>query len=198
MQMMTRIGLSLLPVALLCLATPLGCADEGDGDAEMAGDGDGDTEGDGDGDSGDGDGDGDSGDGDGDGDSGDGDGDGDSGDGDGDGDPLGCEGITPEVTEITPDELSMMLENKDFELINVHIPDAGEIPGTDVHITYTETAMLEDHLGGDVGAKAVLYCLTGPMSAIATAALVELGYCRIYDMPAGMVGWEAEGYPVDP
>jgi rhodanese-related sulfurtransferase len=36
------------------------------------------------------------------------------------------------------------------------------------------------------------------MSAIAGAELIELGYCRIYDMPVGMVGWEAEGYPLDP
>ncbi len=109
---------------------------------------------------------------------------------------LTCDGVTPEVTEISPDELDAMLEDKDFELINVHIPYAGEIPGTDVHIPYTDTDALEDYLG-DVAAKAVLYCQTGPMSAIAAADLIDLGYCRIFDMPAGMVGWEAEGYPID-
>jgi hypothetical protein len=102
--------------ALLLLALPLACADDGststgfasfgevgdgDGDgatteadtesADAVGDGDGDT-GDGDGDSGDGD--GDTGDGDGDGDTGDGDGDGDTGDGDGDGDTGDGDGDT--------------------------------------------------------------------------------------------------------
>ncbi len=108
-----------------------------------------------------------------------------------------CEGITPEVTNITPDELNEMLQAKDFQLINVHIPHAGEIPGTDVHIAYTDIDDIEEHLGSNTGAKAVLYCLTGPMSAIAADDLVDLGYCHIYDLPAAMVGWQAEGYPVD-
>ncbi len=109
-----------------------------------------------------------------------------------------CDGVTPELLEISPSELNSMLETKDFELINVHTPDAGEIPGTDVHIRHTDTTALETHLGNDLSAKAVLYCLTGPMSAIAGRALVGLGYCQIYDMPAAMVGWEAEGYTLTP
>ncbi len=108
-----------------------------------------------------------------------------------------CEGITPEVTNINPSELNEMLQDKDFQLINVHIPYAGEIPGTDVHIPYTDISDIEEHLGNNPGAKAVLYCLTGPMSAIAADDLVELGYCRIYDLPAAMVGWQAEGYPIE-
>ncbi len=112
-------------------------------------------------------------------------------------DSFSCEGITPEVLEISPAELDAMLQDKDFELINVHIPRDGEIPGTDVHIAYTDTDGLEEHLGHDPGAKAVLYCKTGPMSAIAAGALVDLGYCRIHDLPAAMTGWEAEGYPLD-
>jgi len=110
---------------------------------------------------------------------------------------LTCDGIVPVVTELSSADLDAMLDDKDFELINVHIPYAGEIPGTDVHIAYTATDDLEAHLGGDTATKAVLYCRTGPMSVIATAALVELGYCRIYDLPGGMAGWEAEGYPID-
>jgi hypothetical protein len=94
--------------AILLLAIPLACADDGNGgtgftDFGEVGDGDGDTIdagtessdtlGDGDGDPGDGD--GDTGDGDGDGDTGDGDGDGDTGDGDGDtGDGYGDTGDT--------------------------------------------------------------------------------------------------------
>jgi len=110
--------------------------------------------------------------------------------------PSPCDGIEPELIELSPAELNEMMANKDFQLINVHIPHAGEIDGTDVHIAYTDVDAIEEHLDGDVGAKAVLYCLTGPMSAIAGNDLVELGYCQIYDMPAGMVGWEAAGFPV--
>lgn len=109
-----------------------------------------------------------------------------------------CEGVVPEVTALDPDELAAMLEAKDFTLVNVHIPYQGEIPDTDAHIAYTETDALEDWLGHDVGAKAVLYCRTGPMSATATAALADRGYCRIYDLPAGMVGWDEAGYTLNP
>jgi rhodanese-related sulfurtransferase len=107
-----------------------------------------------------------------------------------------CDGIEPELIEISPAELNEMMVNKDFQLINVHIPYAGELDGTDVHVAYNDVDAIEEHLGEDVGAKAVLYCLTGPMSAIAGDDLVERGYCQIYDMPAGMVGWEAAGFPI--
>ena len=111
-------------------------------------------------------------------------------------DAFSCDGITPEVTEISPDELDAMLADKDFEFVNVHIPRQGEIPDTDAHIAYTDVDGLEAHLAEDVGAKVVLYCRTGPMSAIAASSLVDLGYCRVFDLPVGMVGWEAEGYPL--
>ena len=155
-------------------ANETGDAGDGDGATSDSG-GDGDGAGDGDASSG---------------------GDGDSSGGDGDGDA--CAGVTPEVINISPTQLNDMLMNKDFEFINVHIPNAGEIPGTDIHIPFDDVPAIESHLGNDAGKKAVLYCLTGPMSAMAASALVAKGYCQIYDMPAGMVGWEAEGYPVDP
>ena len=106
-----------------------------------------------------------------------------------------CEGVTPEVTDLGLADLDTMLENKDFELINVHIPYAGEIVGTDVNIPYNTVDDIETYLGGDHAAKAVLYCLTGPMSAAATAELVKRGYCQIYDLPDGLYQWEAAGYP---
>jgi rhodanese-related sulfurtransferase len=108
-----------------------------------------------------------------------------------------CDGITPEVIEISVDELVTMLQDKDFELINVHVPREGQIPGTDAHVRFDDTDALEEYLGNDVTAKAVLYCKTGPMSAIAATALVERGYCRIYDLPQAMVGWEAEGHELE-
>ncbi len=39
---------------------------------------------------------------------------------------------------IIPAQLWTMLQQKDFTLINVHIPYAGEIRGTDVFIPYTD------------------------------------------------------------
>lgn len=39
---------------------------------------------------------------------------------------------------ITAPELKAMLEDKDFLLVNVHIPYEGEIPGTDLFVPYNE------------------------------------------------------------
>lgn len=111
---------------------------------------------------------------------------------DADADP--CEGITPVVTELTVHELAEMMDARNVELINVHIPYAGEITGTDASIAYSDVDAIEAHLGGDIGAPAVLYCLTGPMSAQAAAALVSRGYCQIYDVPEALTGWASAGY----
>jgi len=110
---------------------------------------------------------------------------------------IDCAGASDAITIITPSELDAMLDDKDFLLVNVHIPYAGEIPGTDAHIRYTDTSALEDGIGPE-GTKVVLYCRTGPMSATAAADLRDRGYCNIYDMPAGMNGWESAGYTLDP
>ncbi len=109
----------------------------------------------------------------------------------------GCEGVTPEVTDLSLAELDTMLGNKDFELINVHIPVDGQIAGTDVDIAYTDVTAIADHLNNDKSAKVVLYCMTGPMSKIASEELVGLGYCNVYDLPDGMAQWAAGGYPME-
>lgn len=111
-------------------------------------------------------------------------------------DPRPCDGITPAVTDLSPDELAAMLESKDFEFINVHTPNAWQIAGTDVHIAFDDVDAIEAHLG-DIDTRAVLYCKTGPMSEQATAELVERGFCAIYDLPAGMRGWEQAGYELE-
>jgi rhodanese-related sulfurtransferase len=109
----------------------------------------------------------------------------------------GCDDVEPTVTELTVPELAAMLDSKDFELINVHVPDEGQIPGTDVHLAYTDVEAIEGYLDHRLEARVVVYCKTGPMSAIASADLVDKGYCSVFDLPDGMIGWEAQGYPLE-
>ena len=90
-----------------------------------------------------------------------------------------------------------MMQQKDFALINVHVPYEGEIVGTDVHLPYTDVAAIEDYLGHAPAAKAVLYCFGGSMSVAAGDALVALGYCQIYDLAGGLVAWKQAGYPAN-
>jgi len=99
-----------------------------------------------------------------------------------------------EVHQLSVQDLKAWLDGgEDFLLINVHVPYAGEIPGTDTHIAYTKTSDLAAEIG-DLDRTTVVYCLSGPMSAKAAADLVDLGYRQIYDLPEAMMGWEDAGY----
>lgn len=102
-------------------------------------------------------------------------------------------------TSVNPDELNAMLKNKDFVFINVHIPFAGNIAGTDLSIAYDQINTPENllQLPDDKNAKIVLYCRSGRMSAIAAETLVSQGYTNIWDLAGGMVDWEAAGFDVE-
>lgn len=108
-----------------------------------------------------------------------------------------CSSVTPAVTDLSPTELEAMLDTKDFQLINVHVPYEGELPQTDANISFQDIDGIEAALGSDKGAKVVVYCKTGPMSTTASNALVERGYCNVHDLPAGMNGWASAGFSLD-
>ena len=99
-------------------------------------------------------------------------------------------------TDVTPDGLAAMLENKDFPLINVHIPYAGEIEGTDEFIPFNEIAANVDKLPADKDAQIVIYCRSGGMSAQSAQDLVKLGYTNVWNLDGGMNGWVASGRPL--
>lgn len=95
---------------------------------------------------------------------------------------------------ITVTQLKLMLDNKDFLLVNVHIPYAGEIRGTDLIMPYNEIERNLSKLPADKGAKIVVYCRSGMMSDVAAKTLTRQGYTNIRDVDGGMVAWEKEGY----
>lgn len=94
---------------------------------------------------------------------------------------------------ITADQLAEMLKKKDFVLIDVHIPYAGEIPGTDLFIPYNAIDQYKEKLPRQKDTKIVVYCETGPMSSIAAEKLVSMGYTRVFNLPGGMRAWEQSG-----
>ncbi len=100
-------------------------------------------------------------------------------------------------TNITPAELSTLLENNDFLLVNVHIPYEGNIPGTDLSIPYNDIESHTNLLPGDKAARLVIYCKSGPMADIAAEELLELGYTQIYNLEGGFTAWQADGFPLE-
>jgi len=98
---------------------------------------------------------------------------------------------------VTADELNSMLHNKDFVFVNVHIPFAGNISGTDLSVPYDEIEQNLSQLPSDKNAKIVLYCRSGRMSEIAAEKLVGLGYTNIWNLQDGMLDWEQAGYKLE-
>ncbi len=106
----------------------------------------------------------------------------------------GDAGAQPTLHKVSADDLHAWLQNKDFLLICVHIPDAGEIPGTDTHIPYNQVDDIATYIGSDPDRKVVIYCLTNHMSLIAGPELVSRGYRNIWYLDGGMSAWTAAGY----
>ena len=99
-------------------------------------------------------------------------------------------------TNVNPVGLAMMLKNKDFLLINVHIPYEGEIEKTDLFIPYNEIEQNMDKLPSNKETKIVLYCKTDRMSIIAAYTLVKLGFNNVWNLKGGMTAWRQAGYPL--
>ena len=95
-------------------------------------------------------------------------------------------------------ELVAELPGKGFRLINVHIPHEGNIPGTDVEISYLDVPAIAAYLGPNLDEEVVVYCMTNYMSTIAGNGLVDLGYRQVRYLDGGMVAWKAAGQPIDP
>jgi rhodanese-related sulfurtransferase len=98
--------------------------------------------------------------------------------------------------QVAASGLADMLKNKDFVLVNVHIPFAGDIPETDLSIPYNQIEQNLSQLPTAKDAKILLYCRSGRMSAIAAEKLVSLGFTNIWDLKGGMVEWENSGFDI--
>ena len=95
---------------------------------------------------------------------------------------------------ILPEQLWLMLKEKDFLFINVHTPYEGEIEKTDLFIPYDQIEQHVDRLPSDKEAKIVLYCRTDRMSNTAARTLVKLGFKNVWNLKGGMIGWRQAGY----
>ena len=75
---------------------------------------------------------------------------------------------------ISMDRFVQMMDHKDFVLINVHIPYAGEIPATDLLIPYNGIEQHKNELPNDKHTKIVVYCMSGPMGYFAAEKLISI------------------------
>lgn len=99
--------------------------------------------------------------------------------------------------DISVTELQTLMKNKDFTLVNVHIPFEGNLPNTDLSIPYDTIAQNLDKLPGDKNSRIVLYCRSDRMSTMAAEELVKLGYTNIWNLDGGMAAWEQAGQTIE-
>ena len=100
---------------------------------------------------------------------------------------------TKSYRNVSADQFVTMLDQKDFTLINVHIPYQGEIAGTDLQIPFNRIDRYKNQLPDDKNAKMVVYCMMGPMGRIAAEKLVGMGYSQVIHLQGGMMAWEKIG-----
>jgi len=66
-----------------------------------------------------------------------------------------------------------MVKDKNFFLVDTHIPEQEHILGTDAFIPYNEIENNIDSLPENKNAKIVVYCRSGSMSRAAAYTLAE-------------------------
>lgn len=90
------------------------------------------------------------------------------------------------------DQFADTIARSDVLVVNVHVPDQGNLPGTDLDIPYTRIVG-DRRLPADKSAPIAIYCRSGRMSKIAAQALVAAGRRNLIELDGGMNAWEQDG-----
>jgi rhodanese-related sulfurtransferase len=106
---------------------------------------------------------------------------------------------------LTPAEVAAELDSPDVVLVDVREPGEqqtdGEIPGA----LRAPRGMLEFHADPasphhlaalTPDRRVILHCKSGARSALAAAALTDLGYTRVAHLDGGILAWRDAGRPV--
>lgn len=95
--------------------------------------------------------------------------------------------------DLRVEQLAGSMSSKNFTLVNVHVPDQGSLPNTDMSIPFDQIKSSLGKLPGK-DAPIVVYCRSGGMSVQVAATLAAAGYTKIYDLKGGFNAWKAAGH----
>lgn len=97
------------------------------------------------------------------------------------------------LQELSPLEFEKRLaDDEDAFVVNVHVPAADSLVGTDETIPFDEIVD-SDRLPDDERSSILLYCESGRMSEKAGRALVEAGYSDVGHLVGGLEAWRRAG-----
>lgn len=93
---------------------------------------------------------------------------------------------------VGPDEFAQRVEDPKVVTINVHVPNEGNIAGTDLTIPFDQIAT-STKLPTDLATPLAVYCRSGNMSAPAVKDLKAKGYTNIVELSGGYDAWVQSG-----
>jgi rhodanese-related sulfurtransferase len=113
------------------------------------------------------------------------------------GSPSGGVAMAPHGAHRTADpaEFAALIDDPDSFILNVHVPNEGNIAGTDLAMAYD--TLRDDRLPRERDTPIGVYCRTGSMSAVAAKALIGLGFTDIVELDGGTEAWIASGRVLD-
>ena len=98
---------------------------------------------------------------------------------------IGLSASASDYKTLTAQDLRFMLNEKNFFLLDVHVPEQPHIQGTDAFIDYRKIRQNADKLPTDKNMKIVVYCVSGGMSRAAAKDLINMGYANVYNLRGG-------------
>jgi len=93
---------------------------------------------------------------------------------------------------VGPDEFARRVEDPKVVTVNVHVPNEGNIAGTDLTIPFDQIAT-STKLPTDLATPLAVYCRSGNMSAPAVKDLRAKGYTNIVELSGGYDAWLQSG-----
>lgn len=103
----------------------------------------------------------------------------------------------PAAKLVGPAQFAATVRRPGTVTLNVHVPDEGDVPGTDLAIPFDRLRARRRELPPRTTPLAV-YCRSGRMSRIAVQTLRQLGFRRITELRGGMEAWRASGRSLVP
>ena len=97
---------------------------------------------------------------------------------------------------VSPDEFARRVEDPKAVTINVHVPNEGNIAGTDLAIPFDQIAR-STKLPTNLATPLAVYCRSGNMSRPAVKDLQAKGYTNIVELSGGYDAWLQSGRTVE-
>lgn len=97
---------------------------------------------------------------------------------------------------VDPDAFARRVEDPRVVTINVHVPNEGNIAGTDLEVPFDQVSS-STALPADLTTPLAVYCRSGNMSATAVKDLQSKGYVDIVELRGGYDAWLQAGRTLD-